>query len=224
METVLAIAGLIITVLVWLFPPEPIRRLFKLDAKKGDTGSLRFLIRLGNLSNDYWDEVDKPLAKSMIQPFKEGYSQSFQISISKFVDDIDPSFDITIISEIESSVVIYKLGVEIESIAHEMKSYGMAQAAEILQQASYTINVPDIRTDVASELGQFPRLLEPKKIDKLLTVNKSDIFGLEPENTFRYELLLKDYVAHMPNYAILRFWVETQNQKHFSNSIQVFTL
>lgn len=224
METILAMVGLAITILLWLFPPEPIRKLFKLDTKRSDTGSLRFLIRLGNLSSDYWDEVDKPVAKSMIQPFQEKYSQSFQVSISKFVDDVDPSFDITIISEIESPVVIHKLGVEIESIAHEMKAYGMAQAAEILQQASYTINIPNIRTDIASESGRFPRLLEPKKINKFLSVNKPDIFGLEPENTFRYELLLKNYVAHMPNYAILRFWIETQNQKYFSNSIQIFTL
>jgi hypothetical protein len=225
MEIAIAIISVVITVFLWLFPPEPLRKRFRLNSKKDDeSGSLGFLIRFGELSDDYWDKVDAPLKTFKIAPFQEQCSQFFQSSSTKFVDDVDPSFDITLVSELNSAVVLYELGIEIVSVAHEMKSYGEPQAAKILQQASYTIEIPDIRADIASELGRFPKLLEPRNINMSLSVPKPDLFRLEPEGTFRYELLLKNYVAHMPNYAVLRFWVLTQNRKYTSDLIHVFTL
>lgn len=225
MEMAIAVIGsLIIPILLWLFPPEPLRRLFKFKKRQDKVGSLRFLVRLGDLSNDYWDEVDKPSVVNAIKPFQKDCSQFFQVSIAKFVNDVDPSFDITIISELNSPVVIHKLGVEIESIAHEMKPYAEAQAARISQQASYTIVIPDVRTDIESKLGRFLRLLEPESLNMSLAVVRPDIFRLESGSTFRYELLLKNYVAHMPNYAIVHFWVETQDQRYTSDSIHIFTI
>lgn len=225
MEIVLAIIGsIVLPFIFWFFSPESLKKKLRFGKNKSANGSLRFLIRLGQLSNDYWDEVDKPFVTNHIQPFQEKCSQHFQISIQKFVDDVDPSFDITIISELNSSAVIHRVGVEIESIAHEAKGYGMAQAAKIEQQASYTAHIPDIWTEVKSAKERFPRLLEPMRISRSISVDTPDMFRIESESTLRYELLLKNYVAHMPNYAILRFWVQTQHHRYTSEPVHVFTL
>lgn len=78
MEIAIAIIGVVITVLVWLFPPEPLRKIFRLNSKKDDeSGSLHFLIRLGKLSDNYGDKVDTPLKTNMIAPFQEQCSQFF---------------------------------------------------------------------------------------------------------------------------------------------------
>jgi len=225
METVLAIIGsIVLPCIFWYFSPESIKKWLRFGRDKKADGSLRFLVRLGQSSSDYWDEVDKPFSTNHIQPFQEKCSQHFQISIQKFVDDVDPSFDITIISELNSAAVIHRIGLEIESIAHEAKGYGMAQAAKIEQQASYTVCIPDVWAELKSANERFPRLLEPKKIGRSVSIDTSDIFRIEPESTLRYEILLKNYVAHMPNYAILRFWVQTQHRRHVSDPIHIFTL
>ena len=103
MEIAIAIISVVVTVFLWLFPPEPLRKIFKLNGKKDDeSGSLHFLIRLGELSDNYWDKVEAPLKANMIASFQEQCSQFFQISFTKFVDDVDPSFDITLVSELNS--------------------------------------------------------------------------------------------------------------------------
>jgi hypothetical protein len=222
---VVGIVSVIVAILIWLFPPEPLRKKIGLQQKKDyELESLQFLLRLGELSDNYWDKVDKPLTTNLISPFQEKCSQFFQISFEKFVDDVDPSFDITIVNDLKSTVVIHEIGMEIVSIAHEMKFYGPPQASKILQQATYEIEVPDIRANIELEMGRFPRLLEPRNINKSLLVSKTDIFRIEPESTLRYELLLKNYVVHMPNYALLRFWVTTQKRKYTSELIHIFTI
>jgi hypothetical protein len=225
MEIALAIISIVVSFLVWLFPPEPLRKKFGFKPQAdGELDSLQFLLRLGELSDNYWDKVDKPLTTNSISPFQERCSQFFQISFDKFVDDVDPSFDITIVNDLKSTVVIHEIGLEIVSIAHEMKFYGPPQATKILQQAKYEVEIPDIRANIELEMGRFPRLLEPRNINKSLPASKTDIFRIEPESTLRYELLLKNYVAHMPNYAVLRFWVTTQKRKYASELVHIFTV
>ncbi len=59
MEIAIVIICLLVTVLLWLFSPEPLRRIFRLNDKKDDESrALHFLIRLGELSDNYWDEID----------------------------------------------------------------------------------------------------------------------------------------------------------------------
>jgi hypothetical protein len=220
-EIVVAVLGIVVAVLLWLFPPERLRK--RLGLEESESRSVHFLIRSGEQSAQYWGEVDEPLKPNMISLFQENCSKFFQISFNNFVDDVDPSFDITLINEMDSTVVFYELGVEILSIAHEMKFYGSPQTSKVLQQASYTIEIPDIRADIELEIGRFPRLLEPRNINMPLSIREPDPFRLEPGGTFRYELLLKNYVAHMPNHAVLRFWIMTQRIKYTSELIHVFT-
>lgn len=221
MEVAIAVIGIIITILLWLFQPEPLRRLLRFDSRKNVSGSIKFLIRVGDQAEYYWSEVATPVKLELIPPFQQNCSHFFQLT--GFVDDVDPSFDITLISELDSVVVLYELGVDILSVANEWKLYGSPQATKISQQASYTIEIPNIRTEITRELGQFPRLLEPRNIDIALSVRMPDPFRLEPESTFRCELLLKNYVAHMPNCSILRFWVMTPAKRYISEFIHIFT-
>jgi hypothetical protein len=225
MELIVAILGVVIAILVWLFPPEPVRKFLKFSSRKDkELGSMSFLIRLGSSSKDYWTTREGSLNLSMIPPFQENCSQFFQIDTHKFVDDVDPSFDITLINESHKTVFIHKLGVEIVSVAHHMMGYGQAQAAKIVPQASYTVKIPDVREIVNKDFGGFSRLLKPTNINLLIPAQMPDPFRLEPESGFRYEILLEKYVENMPNLAVIRFWIETQEMNYNSDYIYIFTL
>ena len=185
---------------------------------------INFLIRLGQQSSEYWSEESKPFPSSMLAAYKEPCKQFFQIDIHKFVDDVDPSFDITLFNSSSTAVVLHEFGLTLVSIAHEIKPYGDPGASEILQQASYYVDMPNIREDITNDLGRFPRLLEPRELNLEISANRDRIFLLEPQKTFRYELLLNKYVEHITNYSVVKFWVKTQIGKIDSDMIQIFTL
>jgi DNA-binding Xre family transcriptional regulator len=189
--------------------------------------SEQFLIQVGRQSHKYWCAVEKPMSVYAIQPIPESCSQFFQVDISKFVDDVDPSFDITFVSNFDSLNIVYQFGLEIVSVANDWKCYGATQAAELIQQAEFEVEIPDIRSEIASEQlnGRFPRLLEPRKINRSLSICTNQKFILDSDRkVLNYEILLKKYMQNMPNYAAIRFWVGTQNKRFFSNLIHIFTI
>jgi hypothetical protein len=225
MELIIAVVGIIVAILLWLFPPEPLRRLLRLSKRiDNESSSMHFQIRLGESSKSYWITRESYLNLSMIPPFKEHCSQFFQIDINKFVSDVDPSFDITLVSELKSTAFIHELGVEIVSVAHHMMGYGEAQAAKIVPQASYIAKIPDVREIINKNFGGFSRLLKPTNINLVIPVQMPDPFRIEPESAFRYEILLEKYVDNMPNLAVLRFWVKIKGRRYNSDYIYIFTL
>jgi hypothetical protein len=166
MELIIAVFSIVVAILLWLFPPEPLRRLLRLNHKTDKKlGSMTFLVRLGKSSKDYWTTREGYLNLSMIPPFQEHCSQFFQIDIHKFVSDVDPSFDITLLNELKSVAFVHELGVEIVSVAHHMMGYGEAQAAKIVPQASYVVKIPDVREIINKDFGGFSRLLKPTNIN-----------------------------------------------------------
>ncbi len=192
-----------------------------------ESRSVQFLIKVGEQAHSYWSEVERPMQVNAIQPLPDKCVQFFEIDIKKFADDINPSFDITLISNLNSMNVVHEFGIKIVSVANDWKSYGITQAAEIIQQAKYEIDIPDIRSEVALELNhsRFPRLLEPRTINRFLVCDGSSKFLLNTEQrVLNYEVLLKNYVRNMPNYAAIQFWVKTQNTQYFSNLIHIFSI
>lgn len=194
------------------------------QCRKQRTG-IDFVIRLGSSCGVYWELTTRPLMPGMLKRFKPKWTQAFQISVQHFVEDVDPSFDLTMSSKLTHSTVITGLQVEIISVAHEINFYGGPQAAKISQQAFYVVEMPDVKKMVsARNNGVFPRLLEPVKLGTLVDLQVPDPYMLEPGQAFRCELLLRHYVARMPNYAVLRFWLCTASGRYSSGNILVFTL
>jgi hypothetical protein len=197
----------------------------------GEEGSISFLIQLGTLSKDYWTERSQALNMSMIPPFSESCIKFFQVDIDKIAQRAskkwirspmeyrDPSFDITIISELESSTIIHEVGIDIVSVAHQMGGYGPAQAEKINLQVSYIAKIPDLRSTIITA-----KAVPPKQINLSIPVVMPDPFKIDPGGTFRYELLLSQYVDNMPNLSIIRFWVQTHKRRYVSDSIYIFTL
>jgi len=184
-----------------------------------------FVVRLGSSCGVYWEQTTRPLMPEMLKRFKPKWTQAFQISLENFVEDVDPSFDLTMCSNLKHNTTVTGLQVEIISVAHEIKFYGGPQAAKISQQEFYVIENPDIKKIIAARNnGIFPRLLEPVKLGKLVDLQVPDPYMLEPGQAFRCELLLRNYVAMMPNYAVLRFWLCTTSGRYSSANILVFTL
>jgi DNA-binding Xre family transcriptional regulator len=192
-----------------------------------ESRTIQFLIRIGDHAYGYWHEVEKPTPVYSIQPLPDKCVQFFEIDMRKFVDDVDPSFDITLVSNLDSLNIVHQFGLDIISIANDWKAYGVSQAAEVLQQAKYEIEIPDIRNEIALEQSnaRFPRLLEPRKINRSLIVPKSTKFILDADQRIlNYEVLLKNYMQNMPNYAVIQFWIKTQEKQYFSDLIQIFSL
>jgi hypothetical protein len=229
-DRLIAIFGVLIAVFAWLFPPDFLRRFFHSSmkhekSKNHQKDSIVFLIRLGEQSGKYWESVSLP-QKYPISPIESRCSQSFRISYDNFVDDVDPSFDITLLNQLDSPIIINEIGVEIVCIAHSMMGYGDTQSSKIVQQAIYTIQIPDFKANIAKKLGRerFPRTFEPTDLNLVLPVNYPDVFSVDPMGTLRYEILLKNYVSNMPNFSVIKFWVTTQSGKYSSNLVHVFTL
>lgn len=231
MEPILGLIGLAVAVLsllwaviVWLFPQSPLNKWRKHQQHSEDIGSMQFLVKLGDSSKEYWSSREGPLNLEMIPEFEEVCSDFFQIDIDKFVSDVDPSFDITVINNFSGVKVIHELGCEIVSVAQHMMGYGDAQAAKITTQETYVAQIPNVREIVDKNFGGFARLLPPTKINLQISSDMPDPFRTEPESLFRFELLLKDYVDNMPNLAVIRFWVKTQSEEQYSDYFYLFTL
>lgn len=197
------------------------------SSKVHEKKSFQFLIKVGEQANRYWREVQQPMKVYAIQPLPDECIQFFEVDIRNFTDDVDPSFNITLISNLNSINVVHEFGIKIVSVANDWKTYGITQATEIIQQAKYEIDIPDIRSEIALELDffRFPRLLEPRKINRLLTSDRSKKFILDAEQRIlNYEVLLRNYMQNMPNYASIQFWIKTQDTQHFSHLIHVFSI
>lgn len=55
--------------------------------------------------------------------------------------------------------------------------------------------------------------------------DQSNKFVLDAERRIlNYEVLLKNYMQHMPNYASIQFWAKTQDEKYFSDLIHLFSV
>jgi hypothetical protein len=186
------------------------------------SGNVHFVIKVGHSSMSNWSEVNKLPKTFSISEFEQTCSQYFKVS--GFMQDIEPSFDITLVNETGTALVINKLGIEIKCVSHIWLCYGEPQATKIIQQASYSIPVPDIRSEIGDHLGHFPRLLEPTEVNRKIVIDIPDPWRVESESTFRYELLLKNFISHMPNYSIICFWVETHKQVFRSELIGMHTL
>jgi hypothetical protein len=184
-----------------------------------------FVIRTGSSSGLYWEETATPLMPEMLRRFKPKWSKAIQISHEYFVEDVDPSFDLSIISNLKHDSLITALQVEVITVAHEIKFYGGPQAARISQQAFLEVDFPDIKALISSQYrGVFPRLLEPVKMGRLIDLHLPDPYKLEPGQVFRCEVLLRHYVERMPNYAVLRFWLCTATGRYSSKNLLIFTL
>jgi hypothetical protein len=211
--------------------PDYINSLRHKASREDEKGSLSFLIQLSASSKGYWSERNQALDMRMIPPFNQSCFKSFQIDIERIakraskrwirspMEYRDPCFDITIISELDSSTVIHELGLEIVSVAHQMGGYGDVQAEKIILHASYTAEIPDLRSMVVTA-----KVVPPQKINFSIPVVMPDPFKVEPENAFRYELLLHNFVDNMPNLSILRFWAKTHKRHYESDCIYIFTL
>lgn len=198
------------------------RTYWKLKLQKSD---IDFVIRTGSSSRLYWEETETPLMPELLERFNPKWSQAFQISHDHFVEDIDPSFDVTIVSNLKHDTLITALQVEIDSVAHEIKFGGGPQAVRISQQAFLEVDVPDIKAFISSQnRGVFPRLLEPVKIGKLIDLQLPDPYMVKSGQVFRCEVLLRHYVERMPNYAVLRFVLCTASGRYSSKNILIFTL
>ncbi|PSB00904.1 hypothetical protein [Merismopedia glauca] len=102
------------------------------------------------------------------------------------------------------------------------RRYGEAQAAEIKIQASYIAEIPNLKARLYKNFKQSGGILNPTKIDLQVPVEMQNPFKLDIDGILRYEILLDKYVKHMPNLAVIYFWVEVQESEYNSKQKKHF--
>lgn len=188
---------------------------------------MSFVVRLGWLAQKYWREVPENefLNVSLIEPLEHNATQFFMVDKDRFVGDVDPAFDITLVNREHTRVLVHKVGIEIVSVAHELKFYGTPRAARITPQEFYVLEMPELRSDIAYEVGEESlKLLKQRPVKRSLSLEMPDPFLLEVDGTFRYEILLKRFIKNMPNYSVLRFWAQSDRKCFFSDELCLFPI
>jgi DNA-binding Xre family transcriptional regulator len=170
-----------------------------------DPKSVQFLVQVGEQSKRYWQND----ACDFFQIDNSGHRLRYS-----YYSNIDPSFDITIISDFNSVNVVYQFGIEVVSVRSEVRNlHHLPLAAEVIQQAQCEIEVPDMTR---------PYSFKSREVNCLLATHPSKKFILDAERkVLNYEVLLKNYVRNMPNRACIRFWIQSQNSRHFSKPINI---
>ncbi|MBW4512885.1 MAG: hypothetical protein KME64_41315 [Scytonematopsis contorta HA4267-MV1] len=178
-----------------------------------------------NFGYPYWQESEKPIIKEY--PFNRLCEKYFHLNEDFFVDNADPLFDITIINQSSESVLLTHIGIEVISLSHLFYCYGAPESIELKIQSEYSINIPDIITQLGGRKYRVQNYPEPSDVVDLSEVIfmkiQSPIF-LESKAPFRYTLRLKNYQEHMPNNTILKIWTKTsKNIESRSPELHIFT-
>jgi DNA-binding Xre family transcriptional regulator len=173
--------------------------------------SVQFLINVGEQSQVHWC-LDN---NRFFQIDNNGRELRY-----RYYPQLDPSFDITLISDFTSVKVVHKFGIEIVNIQRSFANLiHLPLAAEVTQQAHYKIEMPDIRSKIRRDYSLLPR-----EINSLLVARTNKKFILDSHRKIlNYEVLLKKYVKNMPNEACIRFWIKTQDNQYFSDLIRIST-
>ncbi len=170
--------------------------------------------------DNYWQASCQPPQKFKY-PFNRKCKKYF--NLKGLVYDTHPIFNITLQNIAATTVILTEVGIEVVSVAHIWYCYGEPEAAKLkMGDDVYVVEIPDLR----SKLGMPPRReIDPQDLhNELVWITISDPVRFDGEATFRYKLLLENYINHIPNNALLRLWVKTNKKEERSEEFYLCTL
>lgn len=164
--------------------------------------------------NKYWCESEK-------HPNIFGNREYFQFfTLTEFVDDADPSFDITLMNTTTEPVILTDIGIEIVCVAEYTLDRGIPESAKVEVRDIYIIDMPNIRGKFIHHYYKDKWWnLPPTDINELISIRIPDPIYLEAKAPYRYQLFLQNYWEYVPNYAIIRMWLRTNQKQEYSQEI-----
>ena len=181
-------------------------------------------ISVGSLSNFCWREIllpERPHQVSRDMQFKQQCLQYFKLA--EFVEDVDLSLDVVLLNSSNIPLVLTSVGIEIVSLAFHMHGYGITRAERIKQEALYCLDLPDLRSKLMQSVKPdgSNKGIPPKDFHYEMHYKVPDPLLFNPGAVFRYEILLRSYIQNMPNLAVLRLLVMTNQGAFKSHYIHV---
>jgi hypothetical protein len=159
-------------------------------------------------NNKYWRESKLPNTHPH-KDFSKGCLQYFRVT--EVVDGADPSFEVMLLNDATSTVVILSVGVEILRIMqqpYELPIAGPLPTAHKLDiNATYEIDMPSMFS-AANDIDPYEG--EPWLEVKEAVLKPIDPYVLESGARFRYTLFLRHFSGQMPNSVVLRMCVSTE--------------
>ncbi len=168
--------------------------------------------------NKYWRESDRHIN---IFGDRE-YSQYFYLT--KLTFDADPSFDITLMNTTTEPMILTDIGIEIVCVAKVTYFYGIPESVKVKVSDTYIIDIPNIRSKIKDRYDKdMWGGLPPIDLNELVSIHIPDPVYLQARAPYRYRLFLRKYCIHVPNYAIIRMWLRTNQGQDRSQGILIFT-
>ena len=188
------------------------------ESTNASQAQLRFAVIRLDSSEINWAESPTPKIPIL---FNQKYSQFFKLV--EFVTDADPVFDITIKNELQSPIILNKIGIELVDTAHKplLRGIGISipETAKIKLVDTYVIEIPDI-------CNEFPcddsfNSIEPIKLQRDIVIPLPDPIFFEGNAAYRYSVSLKNYSRHIPHRTLIRFIAESDQGRIHSHLIRI---
>lgn len=185
--------------------------------------------------NEYWgewDEHDDIFDIFYRNPDIFGDREYFKcFRPTKAVANADPSFDITLMNTTTEPMILTDIGIEIVCIAEVGYLGGEAPVSvKVKVSDAYIIDIPSL-LDIPSVLTKIKEVednegssLWPIDVNERVSIHIPDPIYLQAKAPYRYRLFLRNYYKHLPNYAIIRMWLQTNQGQERSKEILIFTL
>jgi hypothetical protein len=144
----------------------------------------------------------------------EPYRMCRQHFVTGYYFEADPRFDITVMNRAPHPLVLTAIGIEITLIEAYVDILGSPFAVEVPAGRSYQLKLPDVWA-LLVERGTYG----PLEVRELVSTRVENPLYLDVGAVYRYELLLADYIARMPNLVILTMWTRTDQGEVRSHKI-----
>lgn len=128
----------------------------------------------------------------------------------------DPAFDITLLNTTPRPVLLTRVGIVIETIAHTSTLSPLPRAVAISVDRLYTLPMPPI----LSQSGPFEDE-EPLSLHQIISMDLPDPIYLPAHAPYRYSLLLADYCQHMPQETDFSLWLQTNSGQEQSSLLHL---
>jgi len=166
----------------------------------------------------YWEECPTPERDTY--PFDRTTRQ--YVHRVEWVSGSDLPFDVTILNQSNSVVVLTHVGVEVVSVTHLWATPfkgEMPEARKVELQEDYTLQAPD-DPEITKILDLDPDTDPWDDVGKLYWTRLPDPIYVQPAAPYRFSLCLTDY--DMPDHVILRLAVRSATGSVTSHDITVF--
>ena len=195
-----------------------------------------------------FDRITVPRVENSGKSVRKPHDYPFDVECSNYFQfgTVNPVLDVTIVNHSDKPVLITSIGVEVVSVAQTWLVGAILEPRIVRVSALVKITMPDIWKKLrergrgrftsnisrSSDDGLSEMTLKdiieinipPQKMNERVLYEIPDPVQLDVNTPFRYILLLDEYLKNIPDEAILKLWVATNQGEYSSSPIYMFVL